>query len=330
MSIQRVMRYQQMIKRLFIAVVIISIFWVPSSWAADAVASIKSIQGRVEVERESRILAGRTGLILYDNDLVLTDYHSKVSIIFRDGSIIRLFPKTKFLIEKSQEAKKGSRKFLHRFMLKVGSLWGKFTQNRQQTTIITPTATAGIKGTNVAFSQRNNAFSVSLSEGSVSIKNEDDEVNLEAGQMIRNLHKNGSVQDKVQSLPYQISIDPGRIEFKPANAGSKVDIFFTVQLLDLKTNQNVQKAGIIHLTSDLDKIEFPNPIQLNDRGYARVMAKVSALEPKDMEQNYAEILAVMDEEANLDVGAGRTVLWLDTSGKKPQKIKIDVKSGTLD
>jgi len=324
------MSIQQLLKRSSIAIALILSLWAPSAFAADAVASIKSIKGYVEVERQHKTIAARVGLILYDNDVILTDRISKVSIIFRDGSIIRLFPKTRFVIEKSEETEKGARKFFHKLILKVGAFWGKFTHKRQETMILTPTATAGIKGTNVAFSQRDDKLTVSLSSGNVSVRNDDELVDLKAGQMIIDARKRGSLNDKVQRLPYRIVIEPRRNEIKQPTATEKVEFVFSLQLMDLKTNQNLHRSGVIHLVSDLDKIEFPDEVKLNNRGFARVTAKISALEPKDLLSDYAEILAVMDSEKSLDVGAGRTVLRFDSKGKKSRTIKIDVKSGTFD
>ena len=324
------MSKRQLIQRSSFIVVLMLLTWASTIMAADAVASIKSIQGQVEIERENRILNGRIGLILYDRDVVFTNPRSKVSIIFRDGSIIRLFPKTRFVIEKSVEAKtKGTRKFFHRFMLKVGAIWGKFTQKRQETVIVTPTATAGVKGTNVAFSQRGDKFSASLSEGYVSIKNDDDSVELMPGQMIEHVTKRGSIKDKVKRLPYQIIIQPGRIYFKEPNEKEKTEIVFTLQLMDLRSNQQVERAGNIYLTSDLDKIEFPGFVKLNARGYARVTAKIAALDPNDLKYDQAEILAIIDDEKYLDIGAGHSILVIDPSSRKSRKIKIDVQSGTV-
>jgi|APSaa5957512622_1039677.scaffolds.fasta_scaffold19547_2 hypothetical protein len=323
------MAIQQQIKRSSVILILMMSMWAPIILGLDAVASIKSIRGQVEIERENRVLPGRVGLILYERDVVFTNPQAKVSIIFRDGSIIRLFPKTRFIIEKSVETKKGARKFLHRFMLKVGAIWGKFTQKRQETVIITPTATAGVKGTNVAFSQMGDKFSVSLSEGQVTIKNEDDSVTLTSGQMVENVTKRGLISDKVKRLPYQIIIDPGRIYFKEPIADGKSEIVFSLQLMDLMSNQQVERAGNIHLTSDLDKIEFPANVKLNARGYARVTAKITALEPHDLQYDNAEILALIDDRKYLDIGAGRAIVAIDPASKKSRKIKIDVQSGTV-
>ena len=312
-----------------VLLVLMIAMWAATALGADAVASIKSIQGQVEIERENRILAGRVGLILYERDVVYTNQGAKVSIIFRDGSIIRLFPKTRFIIEKSVETKKGARKFLHRFMLKVGAIWGKFTQKRQETVINTPTATAGVKGTNVAFSQKDDKFSVSLSEGTVTIKNDDDSVELTSGQMIENVMKRGLIKNKVKRLPYQIIIHPGRIYFTKPIANEVTEVVFSLQLIDLRSNQQMERAGNIHLTSDLDKIEFPENVKLNARGYARVTAKISALEPHDLQYDQAEILAIIDDKKYFDIGAGRAIVVIDPSSKKSRKIKIDVQSGTV-
>ena len=59
--------------------------------AINAVASIKAISGEVKIERLKRNIPGRKGLVLNDKDIVITGHRAKTTILFRDGSEIRLF-----------------------------------------------------------------------------------------------------------------------------------------------------------------------------------------------------------------------------------------------
>lgn len=296
---------------------------------SGATASIKDIQGNVDVKREGNILTGRKGLILHDNDLVLTDKRSKVTIIFRDGSIIRLFSNTKFLIEKSVEVKKGSRKFFHKFILRVGSFWGKFTKNTQNTVIKTPTATCGIKGTSVSLSQIDNQLSVSLYSGRISIKNDDEEIILKPGQQVKGVRRLGQISDKVQNLPYRIIVTPDNNQIEIPQSGEENQVFFTIQLIDIATNKNVSRSGLIYMNLEHDKIIFDKNISLNYRGYTRTKARIQHFKKDDYKSGTIEIHALLDGSKNMDIEVGRTVLTYHKAGKSIKKIKINASSGQI-
>lgn len=295
----------------------------------EAVASIKKIQGTVDIERDNKILPARTGLILYDQDMVVTSKKSKVSIIFRDGTVIRLFPNTRFLIEKSVETEKGSRRFLHNFILKVGSFWGKFTQKRQETVIKTPTATAGIKGTNAIFAVREDGLSVGLSMGKISINNDNETIELQPGRIVKGITKKGTIKDKITDMPYRLVINPDHRKIVLPQPGNENELFFTLQLIDIKTNKNVSQSGAVHVSPETDRITFSSSINLNSRGYARIKATIKPFQEKDYDDGEIEILAIMDGEEFIDVGAARTFLTYDLPQKKSRTIKIDAKTGKI-
>ena len=249
--------------------------WAPTSaWSVDAVASFGQVSGTVQVIRETRKIPARTGLILNDQDVVVTGKDSRATIIFRDGSEIRLFQDTQFIIEKSEETKKGSRRFLHDFKLKVGSFWGKFLPGKQTTKISTPTATIGIKGTSMVMSQGNDKLDLSLSSGLISVQNEDEEMDLKPGNRIQNLSRKGSISEKVSPLPYRLTISPDRSKFNVPVPGRTTEIELTLQMIDVKTGRNVARTGEVYISVEIDKIVFPEVIKLNDRGYARLKAVV--------------------------------------------------------
>lgn len=62
------------------------------------VAIVKSVQGTVEVKRQSSVLSLQSGSFLYNGDVLMTQSESSVSIIFDDGSSFALGSKSFFTI----------------------------------------------------------------------------------------------------------------------------------------------------------------------------------------------------------------------------------------
>ncbi len=299
------------------------------AYAINAVASIKAVSGEVKIQRQQRNMPGRRGLVLNDKDVVITGRNARVTILFRDGSEIRLFQNSKFKIEKSEEIKGTRRGFLNNLRLKAGSFWGRFTKRRQTTSIITPTATCGIKGTSVAFAVNNGKLDVSLSTGAVELENMDEIVLLKPGKMVRGIPKRGSFKNKITDLPYRISIIPDNRKIKIPSAGHEEKLSFTVQIINVKTQQNIERTGNIFISIKTDKIEFPSVIQLNNRGYARFSAKIKPFEKADYGNGRIEIMAVAEGVELMDIGTGQTVLAYDIPKRRQRTIRIDANSGEI-
>ncbi|NQU64464.1 MAG: FecR domain-containing protein [SAR324 cluster bacterium] len=314
---------------MFVMALLVSL-WVPDSFAANAVASIKDFKGSIAIERGDRNLSVRKGLILYDKDTVVTGKNAKVTIVFRDGSLIRLFSNTRFLIEKSVESKKGSRKFLHHFFLELGSFWGKFTKKYQSTVIRTPTATAGIKGTIVSMLERDATLTVSLSAGAVTLTNDDNTLDLQPQQIATDVTRRGSIGDKIENLPFHLTIKADQTEIKAPEAGEEVEIFFTLQIVQKTSNQNVLRSGPIYISHGFDNILFEPNIHLNARGYARIKARVKPFEGKNNVQEAIKITAIMDGETFIDVDAGQTYLTILQTGQKTKRLLLDVNSNKIE
>lgn len=313
---------------LLISAVILLLF--PQSiYAINAVASIKASIGDVKVSRNNRQLTGRKGLVLNDGDTVTTEKNAKVTILFRDGSIIRLYQNTRFVIEQSVENKSAHRGFFNRFKLSLGSLWGKFSKNRQRTVIKTPTATCGIKGTSVAMSQKRSALNVTLSTGLVELENEDEKIDLPPGKMIKGITKRGSFKDKIEDIPYRILIKPDNKKITVPTKGNQNIISFTLQIINIKSQLNVPKPARVLVTVASDKIEFPESIRLNSRGYKRISAIVKPFQKADYGNGRIEVTAVVEDQRNMDIGTGQTVLTYDIPKKNPRILRIDANSGTI-
>lgn len=317
----------------FLLLFILSSIETAQVFALNAVASLKKVDGHVQVERETsnNIIIGRIGLILKDQDTIITGNQSKATILFRDGSEIRVFQKTRFTISNSKETEtNGSRLLINKLILKLGSFWGKFTKGKQNTFIETPTATAGIKGTIVSFKEQNGKFSASLATGSVTIENDDNIVTLNPGTMVNRITKTGSIQDKVMDLPYLIQINPDQQKIDIPIVGEESEIYLSLQMINVKSNKNVNLKGPIYLSVNTDRLEFPDRISLNNRGYTRIKAKVKPFSKKDYKNGKLEIIAIMDGEKFINVASGHTLLTYDMPKSSIKTIKIDSQSGEIE
>ena len=316
-------------KPIILLLMILLIFPFANAQAINAVASIKSTIGEVKIQRLRRNIPGRKGLILNDQDVVITGVNAKATILFRDGSEIRLFQNTRFIIEKSEELGGTKRGFLNNFLLKAGSFWGKFTKNQQRTKIVTPTATCGIKGTSVAFSEKNGNLDVSLSSGLIELENEDEKMELAPGKMIKGITRSGTFKDKVEELPYRLVMKPDNSRIEIPTEGNTAKIDFTIQVINVKTKQNVSRLGDIFFSLRTDKIEFPDKVSLNERGYARVKAVILPFQKADYGDGQIEITAVTEGENALDIGTAETLLTYEVPEKFRHTIHIDAVSGQV-
>lgn len=301
-------------------------FYIPDAMALNVVASIKQKIGEVTILRESRTLAGRTGLILKDQDTVTTSRNGKVTIIFRDGSEIRLFQNTTFKIERTRESDGNQRGFFNRFRLKLGSFWGKFARSRQRTTIQTPTATCGIKGTNVSFFESPEGLGISLSNGLVELRNETERMMLTPGKMVQGIQRQGSIKDKVKDIPYRLMLK-AETSLEVPETGTRT-VTLSVQLMNMKTQNNANKSGKVYFSSNIDKVIFP-PVMLNSRGFANFQATVKPFQEVDFGKGKLDVFAVMDGDDVMNVGSGFMTLPLKTEDKRTKTFHIDAAGGII-
>ena len=315
----------------FILVTLIGLFTIfaDSAMALDVVASMGRLNGSVKVLRDTRNIAAKEGLILYDKDVVITSRRARATIIFRDGSEIRLFQDTKFVIEKSEESKAGNRKFMNSFKVNLGSLWGRFTKDRQNTSITTPTATIGIKGTNLTINQRNGEMDLSLSAGRISVANYDETIMLDSGYKLMGVKSDGKISDKKSQLTYQISFKPDKGVIHIPTKGEEQEVTFSIQLINSATKRNYNKSGNVYLTSDVDKLQFPKTVKLNKRGYARIKATILPFQKSDYGDGKLTVFAVMDGNEFMDIGAGKALLTFDIPEDIKRTIQINMDSGEI-
>ena len=136
--------------------------------AQDAVATLYSSTGVVEVtlSKSMRTTQGREGLLLYERDQVRTGVDGKATILFRDGSEIRLFENTEFQI---QEA--GERSFRRKLFLSFGAFLSNFFDRSDHTVIETPHFQLKPEGTSFHVQALKEQGSVALFSGKLLVQN---------------------------------------------------------------------------------------------------------------------------------------------------------------
>lgn len=296
--------------------------------SAETVASLSRLDGRVQViQGESgQSLQGKNGLLLRAGDTVVTKDETRVTIKFRDGSEVRMFPNSRFLVQGIKESDSKTRSFSYKLFLKLGSIWGKFVPQRQIANIEMPTATIGIKGTTLRATVRDGKGRIALTEGKIEVTNDRGKVDLEPGKMITDFTRSDDLTKKIIDIPYKIEIRSEKQNLKfPGNQSEEV--FVTLQLIDIKTGAEKHRPGKVYFRSNYNRIAYPPKADLNQRGFVRVPLVISSPEMSDEKlDGNIFVWALIDNEKGDDTAEGRILFTIPTKGGK-QRIRIEADSG---
>jgi hypothetical protein len=294
----------------------------------EIVASLDRVTGTVEVTDAAtrRTVQGRNGLLLRMGDLVVTKDAAKATVKFRDGSEIRLFSNTSFLVEGAKESASGERSFKFNLFVKVGSVWANFVRQRQVAQINTPTATMGIKGTTLRVVERDDRARVAVTEGVVAVSNDRASVDLPAGKRLPDFTRSVELAPLVQDIPYKLDVKSETRELN-FEGNRPAEAFLSIQLIDLKSGGNVARSGAIYLRSNYDRITYPQAAQLDARGFARVPLIFA---PPDASHANLDgniyVWAVLDAEDADDTGEGR-YLFKFTIPQTTERYEIESETG---
>jgi FecR protein len=294
----------------------------------DIVASLQNLTGKVNVVQKTNgeTVMGRIGLLLRAGDTVVTADQARATIKFRDGSEIRLFQNTRFVLQGSKESAGNDRSFKLDLLLKAGSLWGNFVKQRQTATLTTPTATIGIKGTTLRVSDEDNKARVSLSEGVIDVKNDAKTVELNAGQLLTPFGRSDDLAKDIQPIPFKVDIkaDKRQLTF---DKNQPEPVFINLQLINVSTGREVARSAKIYFRSNYDRVSFPANAQLDERGFARVSLNFAPPEPSDGALNgNVFVWAVVDQSDADDVGEGRALFSIPVPAGS-DKIRVDANKG---
>jgi hypothetical protein len=293
----------------------------------NIIASLQRVSGTVTVRQAqtNETVQGRNGLLLRAEDTVTTEEESRATIQFRNGSEVRLFPSTTFVVQATEEPGK-ERTFTFNLLMKVGSFWGNFVKRRQVANINTPTATIGIKGTTLRVVDRDGRARVALTEGLIDVNNDREKVELQAGKRITEFNRSDSLADKVQDIPFKLDLksDKRSLEFRD---NQTEEVFVTVQLIDIKSGSPVRRAGPLYLRSNYDKVTYPAQATLDERGFARVALRLAPPEAADASLNGSVyVWALLDQESADDTAEGRILFRIPIPQVK-ERVRVESKTG---
>lgn len=138
------------------------------------VASIHELNGLVQMtpQQTGRKLVARSGSFLGEEDILETGKDGRVTILFRNGSKIRLFEDTKLSIQKALEANIVNRAFEIEIQLHTGSLRANFLPGQQIASIQTPQAKIKVDGTVFRMEEKpGSGTTISMTEGKLFVNN---------------------------------------------------------------------------------------------------------------------------------------------------------------
>jgi len=294
----------------------------------DIIASLQNLTGEVQVVQKTTgaTVPGRVGLLLHAGDTIVTTDQARATIKFRDGSEIRLFQNTRFVLQGAKESAGSNRSFKLDLLLRVGSLWGNFVKQRQTAKLTGPTATVGIKGTTLRFTERDNKGRVALTEGLIDVSNEVKTVELQAGFRLTEFTRSDDLAQKIQPIPYKVDIkaDKRQLTFEKNQPET---VFVNLQLIEIATGREVARSAKIYLRSNYERITYPPAAQLNERGFTRVALTFAPPEPSDTSLNGSVFVwAVVDQDDADDVGEGRALFTIPVPSGK-ERIRIEAEKG---
>ncbi len=298
--------------------------------ANTAMASLNQTGGSVEViqAQDQKRIKGRDGLLLYATDTVKTGDNGHTTILFRDGSEVRLFENTEFVIEEAAELETQERSFNYKFLMKLGSMWGKFVRGRQKTKIQSSNATIGVKGTVLRLKDSEESATIAVAEGALAVENGTSSVILESGKRLAAFTNEDQLEDKLEDIPYRLVMAPEKFHMDFRNSNEET-VRIGIQMIDIMKGSNIKKPGRVYLQSNYYNTFFPNSVALDSSGFTRIPVVIRSPNlDDDTFDGKVIIWAVMDDPTYDDVGDGSIMLTIKMPGKR-KYMRVDADSGTI-
>ena len=309
------------LKRLLI--IFILTYLVQSSVSAksknyDAIATLKKLEGTIKIinENSQKGTYGREGILLFNGNKIVTSKNSKTSILFRDGSRIRLFQNSKLILNFSEEKFINKRSFNYHLSLKEGSIRGRFGKGVQTAKILTPTAIIRSKGTSFRISEKNNYSTISLTEGNLEVSNLSGKVTITSGQWLNKFGPYSNLSKFIAPITNILSLKTKNFEIDFQDGESK-QVELSIQIQNTVNEKTIKSTGYVIFESNYKKINLPKRILLNERGFAKMLLKIHPPSLNDKEFiGMIKIRAYLDSDQHDDVGDGLLILKIKNFGKK--------------
>jgi hypothetical protein len=308
-------------RRLVALFMVLGLLGIGTVWAqgTDTVATLKDVQGSVQVARlDGKVLPIREGQFVQAGEEIRTSAGSRATLELRDGSRVRIYASTNFLVEDARERNSATRSFRAEFELKRGVIQGRFKPRYQLARIRTPVATIGIRGTSLRLGHANRqGTTVGLYEGLIEIDNTRSTTLLEPGNWIpRITASDEDLTRLIVPLPQKLFLKTEEYEIEPTPE-TPTKIFLSIQWIDSVSEQNIRKRAPVLLESDYPGVRLDSKVQLDSSGFIRIPVFINAplkgVEPPEL----IRIHGIVDDPKVEDVGEGVIVLkWKNANNSR--------------
>ena len=293
-------------------------------------ASIHELDGLVQLtpQQTGRKLVARSGSFLGEEDILETGKDGRVSILFRNGSKIRLFEDTKLSIQKALEANIVTRAFEIEIQLHTGSIRANFLPGQQIASIQTPQATIKVDGTVFRMEEKpRSGTTISMTEGKLFVNNGVSSMELFPGQRLSEVKYLDELSTKLENMKTQIfmNLTPETVDLREFTTQKMT---LTLQLADLKSSKVVRSAGKVYLESDFYNLRLPSMTSLDNSGFVRVPVRIQPPRVSDKAFDGQIVVRAFLDSARYNLH-GEGSLVLNTQGTQPKrKLLIDASQGT--
>ena len=304
--------------------VLLGLIWSTPLRAQTAVATLYQTVGLVEVtlSRTQRTTRGREGLLLYERDRIRTGVDGRATILFRDGSEVRLFENTEFAIEEVKEQSAGERTFRRRLLLRFGAIWSNFFGQSEATVIETPHFRLRPEGTAFQVEITDAHGSVTLSTGKLRVSNRAGDALLKPGQTLQEVTQLVPLPPRIQTLPAQLQVrsTPSTL---PAGRGLQS---IQLQIQATGPEDSLPGAGLpLIVRTDGEGVQGPSRVALDEQGQAEITLRVLAAE-RLRRKGLLRIQVMVDAPEGLRIAGGHVELRPE---QRIQRFELDADTGQI-
>ena len=292
--------------------------------AQDAVATLYLSKGVVEVtlSKSMRITQGREGLLLYERDLVRTGVDGKVTILFRDGSEIRLFENTEFQIQEAFEQGAGERTFRRKLLLRFGAFLSNFFGRSDHTLTETPHFQLKLEGTSFNKQVSKEQELVALFSGKLLVQNVRGKALLEPGEVVLGVNRGEILSDRIEKLTQQLQVQAEPSELLSGRSSQK--LLLRIQAREPK-GEAIGARLPLRILTDGEGVRFPEGVRLDEEGKAEV--EVRLLVPDRLyRKGFLRFTVMVDDPLVLKISG--TEIEIRKPGDS-KRLEIDADTGKI-
>ena len=204
--------------------------------------------------------------MLYERDLVCTGL-GEATILFRDGSEIRLFENTEFQIQEAIERGVEERTFRRKLLLRFGALLSNFFGRSDHTVIETPHFQLKPEGTsfNVQVSQEQGA--VALFSAEILCQNVRGKALLQSGEVIFGVNRGGILSGRIEKLIQQLQLQVEPSELRSGHSPQK--LVLRIQARE-REGEAIGTGLPLRISTDGEGVRFSEGVILDGEGKAEV------------------------------------------------------------